>query len=189
MAFLEVTVDDAALKAGLKNLADALGDLRPFFQDVGETLLNSTRERFNSRTGPDGESWAPLSPSYAAKKKRNRNKILTLSGALRGTLTKQADKDTLRIGTPLVYGATHQFGAAKGSFGAVVAHINEYTRRGRGGRDGKGRYTAGKAITVRAHTRRMVVPWGNIPSRPFLGLSDADRDDLLDALAEYLAKG
>jgi len=179
MALLEITIDDAEIKASIKSLADALGDLRPFFSDVGETLLNSTRGRFRSQTAPDGESWARLSPSYAARKKRNRNKILTLTGALRGTLAKQADKDSLRIGTPLVYGATHQFGAAKGSFGAVVAHINEYTRRTR----------SGKRATVRAHTRRMVVPWGNIPARPFLGLSDADRNGLLDALAEYLSKG
>ena len=176
---IDLQVDDAELRAELKKLAAKMGDLTPFFRDVGETLLNSTRERFRSQTAPDGSAWAPLSPSYAARKKRNKTKILTLSGALRGTLTKQADKDSLRIGTPLIYGAVHQFGAAKGSFGTVVAHIHEYTRRIKGSR--------GRA-TVRAHTRQLTVPWGDIPARPFLGLSDADRQDLLDALSEYLAK-
>lgn len=177
-SFLDVTVDDAELKAALKTLSDRLGDLRPFFNDVGETLLNSTRERFCSQSAPDGTPWAPLSPSYAARKKKNRNKILTLSGALRGTLVKQADKAALRIGTPLVYGATHQFGAAKGSFGSVVAHVNAYMRRIR----------SGKSVPVHAHARRMVVPWGDIPARPFLGLSEADRRDILEALADYLAR-
>ncbi len=111
---IDLQVDDAELRAELKKLAAKMGDLTPFFRDVGETLLNSTRERFRSQTAPDGSAWAPLSPGYAARKKRNKTKILTLSGALRGTLTKRADKDSLRIGTPLIYGAVHQFGAAKG---------------------------------------------------------------------------
>lgn len=175
---IDIQVDDAEIKAALKQLSAKLGDLTPFFKDVGETLLNSTRERFHSQTAPSGDPWAALSPAYAARKPRHKDKPLTLSGALRGTLVKQADKDSLRIGTPLVYGAIHQFGAAKGSFGTVTARVNEHARRGKGG----------KPIAVRAHTRKMTAPWGDIPARPFLGLSDADRDALLDALTEYLAK-
>ena len=30
------------------------------------------------------------------------------------------------------------------------------------------------------------VPWGNIPARPFLGLSEADQAGILDITAEYL---
>lgn len=137
---LDITLNDAGIQAELKQLAAKLNDLTPFFRDVGETLLNATRERFRRQTAPDGTPWAALSPAYAARKKRNKNKILTLWGHLRGTLVKQADKDSLRIGTPLVYGATHQFGR------------------------------------------------GAIPARPFLGLSADDRQALLDALNDYLAK-
>ena len=137
---LDITLNDAEIQAELKQLAAKLTDLTPFFKDVGETLLNSTRERFRRQTAPDGTPWAALSPAYAARKKRNKNKILTLWGHLRGTLVKQADQDSLRIGTPLVYGATHQFGR------------------------------------------------GAIPARPFLGLSEDDRQALLDALNDYLTK-
>lgn len=184
---LDITIDDAEIKAGLAQLAAKLNDLRPFFNDVGETLLNSTRNRFRSQTAPDGAAWKPLSPAYAARKARNQGKVLTLYGHLRGTLVKQATADSLRIGTPLIYGAVHQFGAAKGSFGTVVARINAYSRRGKGSRDAKGRFTAGQTTTVRAHTRPMRVPWGDIPARPFLGLSEDDRQDLLAALNAYLS--
>lgn len=176
-AALEITVDDAALKAELEKLAAKLADLTPFFNDVGETLLNSTRARFQSQTAPDGTPWAPLAPAYAARKPRHKTKPLTLSGVLRGTLVKKADQNSLRIGTPMIYGAVHQFGAAKGGFGTVTARVNAYTRRTRTG-----------SAAVRAHTRQMRVPWGDIPARPFLGLSDEDRNDLLDALREYLAR-
>lgn len=30
------------------------------------------------------------------------------------------------------------------------------------------------------------IPWGDIPARPFLGLSDADRDELTDILRDYI---
>lgn len=137
---IDVTIDDAELKAELRKLADKINNLTPFFADVGETLLNSTRERFRSMTDPDGTPWAPLSPAYQAQKPKNKNLILTLNGFLRGTLTKQATRDSLRIGSPLDYAAKHQFGS------------------------------------------------GRIPARPFLGLSEEDRSDLLDALNEYLAE-
>lgn len=109
-ASLEITVDDADVRAGLRALEAKLGDLTPFFRDVSEALLNSTRERFRSQTAPDGSPWAALSPGYAARKRKNAGLILTLNGYLKGTLNYRADKDSLRIGTPMIYGAAHQFG-------------------------------------------------------------------------------
>lgn len=141
-AALEITINDAEIQDYLKRLLAKLGNLQPFFQDVGEELLNSTRARFQSQTAPDGVPWAALSPRYAARKPRNKDKILTLRGYLRGTLAKFADAESLRIGSPLVYAASHQFGR----------------------------------------------PEIHLPARPFLGLSDADRDALLDAIADYLSR-
>lgn len=110
---IDIQVNDTQIQADLQRLAAKLGDLRPFFADVGETLLNSTRARFRSQTAPDGAPWQALSPAYAARKRRNQGQILTLYGHLRGTLVQRADRDSLRIGTPLIYGATHQFGRGR----------------------------------------------------------------------------
>ena len=144
------------VKAAFDALQNAVQDLTPFFADIGETLLNSTHARFSSQTAPDGTPWAALSPGYRARKKQNADKILTLHGRLRGTLGYQARADHVRIGTPSIYGATHQFGAKQGAFGR--------TRRG------------------------SPIPWGDIPPRPFLGLSPVDEQDLLAALHEHLAR-
>ena len=100
----------AEVKAVFEALQTRLADLTPVFQDIGEAMLNVTRERFNSQTAPDGHSWAPLSPGYAKRKPRNKDKVLTLYGHLRGTLDYQAGPQEVRIGTPLIYGATHQLG-------------------------------------------------------------------------------
>jgi phage virion morphogenesis protein len=186
---LDIDINDAEIKAALKDLAAKLNDLTPFFKDAGETLLNSTRERFHTQTDPEGQPWKSLAPNYKQNKPRNKDKILTLYGYLRGTLVKQADSNSLRIGTPLVYGAIHQFGAAKGSFGTVTAHVNAYIRRLKSRDVKQGRKIVAKGVAfVSAHTRQMTVPWGNIPARPFLGLSTDDRSDLLEALHDYLAK-
>ena len=107
---IDITVDDRELRTLLQALQARLGDLTPAFRDMGEHLLNSTRARFRAQTAPDGSPWAALSPGYRAAKKKNKDKILTLQGRLRGLLTYQASQDALRIGTPLIYGATHQFG-------------------------------------------------------------------------------
>lgn len=109
-SLIEIRADDAELRRGLQRLEAKLGDLTPFFRDIGEALLNSTRERFRSQSAPDGTPWAALSPDYRAHKKKNAALILTLNGYLRGTLNYKAEKDRLRLGTPLIYGATHQFG-------------------------------------------------------------------------------
>lgn len=109
-ASFEIQIHDQTVRDGLAQLRRATGDLTPFFQDLGEALLNSTRARFRSQTAPDGAPWAALSPGYARRKKRNRDKILTRFGRLAGTLRYQAHPDELQVGTSLIYGATHQFG-------------------------------------------------------------------------------
>ncbi len=57
-ASIEIRIDDAELRRGWQQLETKLGNLRPVFQDIGEALLNSTRECFRTQTAPDGSPWA-----------------------------------------------------------------------------------------------------------------------------------
>lgn len=107
---LIIEIDDREIRDGLRALENRLGNLRPFFLDIGEALLNSTRERFTTQTAPDGSPWAPLSPDYKKRKKKHSDLILTLNGYLRGTLDYSATKDELRLGSPLEYAAAQHFG-------------------------------------------------------------------------------
>lgn len=135
---VEVTVEDRKVHRALASLQDAGGDPDRAWRDIGEHLLDTTRERFRTETSPGGESWAPLSERYRRRKRKNADKILTRRGRLSGTLTYQVGDGELRVGSNRVYAATHQFGR------------------------------------------------GAIPARPFLGLSDDDRDYVLEALTEHL---
>lgn len=137
---ITIEYDAAEVQEGLKKLQAKIGDLEPFYRDIGEALLNSTRKRFEGQTAPDSSKWEALSPNYQQRKKKNKDKILFLEGQLFGTLGYQVTPEELLLGTPKEYGATHQFG-----------------------RDA-------------------------IPARPFLGVSDEDKKDIMDAIAEWLSE-
>ena len=113
---IRVEFDDAEVRRALDRLAKAGADLTPAMREIGEVLLNSARERFSDQTSPDGTPWAPLSEQTRARKPRNKDKVLTLDGHLRGTLAFRAGADSVEVGSPLVYAGTHQFGAPAGSF-------------------------------------------------------------------------
>jgi len=106
---INIDYDDAAVQQSLKKLLDKLGNLKPVFQDIGESLLISHRERFDRAISPDGIPWAELSPDYQKRKRRNRDKILVLDGWLRQLHYTASDAE-LDLGTDRIYGAIHQFG-------------------------------------------------------------------------------
>ena len=119
-ASIEVTFDDAAVIRAINQLVDAGKDLTPVMRDIGEHLLNTTRERFKDEQAPDGTPWASLTESTKQRKRRNTGKILTESGDLRGHgLVYQARRDLVEVGSPLIYAGTHQFGAEAGAFGSM----------------------------------------------------------------------
>ena len=101
-------------QATLKRLIQAGSDLTLPMRAIGEHLLNTTRQRFRAEESPDCKPWAPLSDTTLARKKQNRDKILTESGHLGGSINYRATKDFVEIGSPRVYAGTHQFGAKKG---------------------------------------------------------------------------
>lgn len=128
------------VQAVLHRLADAVEDLTPMFDDIGAALVVSSRARFEAQAGPDGRRWAPHSADTvlsrlggvgkaytkkmnfraAAKRRMSKMQILILRGHLHDSLTWRATRTSIEIGTPLVYGAIHQFGGEAGRTGARV---------------------------------------------------------------------
>lgn len=105
-----VSINDAAIKTRLNELLANATDLAPVFASIGEMLLISHDERFSKQVSPDGSAWAPLSEEYKQRKKKNADTILTLNSILRGSLAYHASSTDLLFGTPMEYGAIHQFG-------------------------------------------------------------------------------
>ncbi|MGX9522489.1 phage virion morphogenesis protein [Vibrio mediterranei] len=99
-----------AIQTQLNTLLNKGQDMQDVLADIGEMLLISHHERFERGVSPDGIPWAPLNPDYAATKKRHQTDILRLNDILSGTLTYYATPLSLLFGTPVEYGAIHQFG-------------------------------------------------------------------------------
>ena len=153
-ARVELEFDNSQVLAAVRGALDELADPRPLLLDIGEALVNSTRDRFIAQRGPDGQTWKTLSPRYLQTKSPNPGKILQRRGDMVRQIFPQVEGATLLVGTDRVYGAVHQFGALKGAFGK--------TRRG------------------------APIPWGDIPARPFLGISDDDAAEIIAIARDHL---
>jgi phage virion morphogenesis protein len=155
--------DDAEIRRALNALIQAAGNLRPVLQGIGESLAQSTKQRFRDSEGPAGETWprnteatmtAYLGRFSGAKKGKRRDRIAGSKKPLIGETKSLATQiyydlaadSAVAVGSPMEYAAMQQFGGTKAQF----PHL-----------------------------------WGDIPARPFLGVSEADRAAILDDLSDY----
>lgn len=114
MAGVKIEIENQQSLSDLMQRAVELSsDQTLLFQDIGEYLLLSHNERWDQQISPQGTPWLPLSPAYLAseakQKSRGGSKILVFGGYLKNLNYRATDK-SLKVGTPMVYGATHQFG-------------------------------------------------------------------------------
>jgi len=173
-----VIIIDQGIQDRLNQLGRRLSNLEPLMAEIGEIGVLSIQENFQQEGRP--RKWAPLAESTKEQRRRQgraRGRILNRLGAagLFGSINYRADRNSVAIGTNRIYGPTMHYGARKGEFGTITANIRAHVRR-----------VGGKNVRVRAHTRRMPVPWGDIPSRPFLMFQDEDWQDIGEAIDEYL---
>ena len=60
---LIITVEDSAFRAKLEKLQASLGNLTPVMSEIGDRLEEKTRQRFETRTDPNGVPWKPWAES------------------------------------------------------------------------------------------------------------------------------
>jgi phage virion morphogenesis protein len=160
MPSVEIKQDE--ITGALSRLSAFLSDMTPAMQDIGEILIDSTKQRFLQGVSPDGARWAPKSQTTLKKygaRSSNRIDVRPLfgpSGALSSQIFYEVSPDSVSWGSPMIYAAPQQFGAAQGAFGRT--------------------------------SRNGPIPWGNIPARPFLGVSAEDQTNILDALADWVRR-
>lgn len=166
----------------LQPFIDRNRDYKPVLAEIGEDLMASTKSRFVTSTAPDGTAWQANSAvtmaryssmfgSSLRKKDGSLNKkgeaksagkkpLIGESKSLSTTINYQLQSvDSVSIGSPMIYAATQQFGAKSGEFGFGIYQ----TRVG-----------------------SFPLPWGDIPARPYLGASDADKTNIAELLRSYL---
>lgn len=172
---IRIKVDNRAALAALQRLAQQAGDLGGALNQIGEALAETTKQRFAAGRAPDGTPWAPNSAVtidgfvnvFSGSRKKDGS--LSKRGAARAGGKRPLIGETRRLSTEIfhqVVGDAVEIGsslpyAATQQFGA---------RRGAFGADRHGR----------------PLPWGDIPARPFLGVSEADAELVEDIVGRWL---
>jgi phage virion morphogenesis protein len=146
---------------------------RGLYDNIGASLVTSTRRRFEQGVAPDGSPWPPSMRALA-----EGGKTLIDRARLMGSITHEADDGGVSVGSNVVYAAIHQLGGAiQQGAREQVLHFKHNARTGRT-RFAKANSKANFAKKVEVGPRTI-----NMPARPFLGIDDDD-----DREIELLAK-
>ena len=169
---IRIELRDKELRAALSRLVTAGEDLSPATAAVAAHLLRVTEDAFEQERDPaTGEAWAPLSevtvnlpPSDRRGRKnaapRGPGHPLQVSRNLLNSILADYDATTAVVGTNLKYATTQHYGAERGKFGRG----NFKTKKG-----------------------SFPIPWGDIPARPFFGVSPDDERAITDIIADHIA--
>lgn len=193
MKMFTVDVSDREVTDALASLVRRLEQTRPILQQIGEGVMERTKERYTTSTGPDGVRWSPNARStieaYIASRggfgKRGITKkgmglamakkpLIGHTGDLRRQYYVVATSAAVTVGNSMIYAAIQQFG------GKTKAH-DIFPRL-------KKALAFGGGVYKKVHH-----PGSTIPARPALPvradgtLYTADRDIILDQLNAWLA--
>lgn len=157
--------------AALVKLRELGADGTPFMRDARDTMVASILQRFETGKGPGGIPWKPSRRALGKVKGKPSGRTLVdtedLQDSIRGefnSTTAEAGSDGLK--SP-VKALANQFGSHRQS--VVLAHKRRITVV-----FGAALRTP-REVNVRAHGRIT-----NLPARPFVGVDDADIDQIKD---------
>ncbi len=118
---------------------------------IAGVLESNVLNRFETQKDPEGKKWAPT---------LRGGDILTLNGFLRDSITSNADKFSVMVGTNIKYGAIHQHG------GTIKARFKEFLCF-----DVNKVFAKKKSVTI--------------PARPYLGVSVKDEKDIAEQIQDF----
>lgn len=172
-----IRLDDTAVLARLAEISRRVGNMAPAMKAIGEVLSESTKERFSTSLAPDGSRWAPNAQAT----------VLGTLARIKGAYSKRDGRLTKK-------GAT----AAAGKRPLVDTGILQDSIRYQVSADGNsveigtnrfaGEWTGGAAVHQFGTTKAGRGRKTTIPARPFLGISAADRGEVLAILDRFLAQ-
>ncbi|MGY9046314.1 hypothetical protein P775_11100 [Puniceibacterium antarcticum] len=187
---ITVEIDNAELRAKLENMIARMEKPIGFYKNVGEQLLNSTRDNFESESSPEGVPWAQLKPATIRARERRKQTPIKILQATRNTglmasinkRTMEVADDQVRIGSPKEYAAIHQLGGTIKKAARTATIYQSYDKK----TDTfdptfrkKSRSNFASDVTIPAHEI-------TIPARPFLGVSKEDEVIIIEIADAWL---
>lgn len=148
----ESKVEDREVLGALQRLIALGNNPAPALREIAALGKSSTRLRFRTETGPDGQRWKQSLRAQIAG-----GRTLTKDGHLAGSISANHGKDFAEWGVNRIYAAIHQFGGVIRAKGKALAFAIP-----------GGGFAVVKAVRM--------------PARPFLGVSADDSRDILDVI-------
>ena len=155
--------------------------------EIGQYLVAATVRRFETETGPSGAPWPPSARARGEERRTptkrqaleagvapRRGQTLTDTGRLRQSITHVLDRDSVSVGTNVVYAAIHQFGGR-----TPPRTIRPKKKKALA-------FQVGGRTVIR---RSVCHPGSRIPPRPFLGLSPRNRTRIVRTFRRHLEGG
>jgi phage virion morphogenesis protein len=154
---ITVEINDDLISAALAGAMAQLDDMSNLMGKVAVLMVDQTEKRFSEQKAPDGTPWAPRSAATLASYDRRAKKAGGV--AAWGGLLHYSGQLSGNIAS------------ASGADFAEVTSAEPY------------------AAMMQFGGKKSAFPnlWGDIPARPFFGISDQDRTDILDTISEALA--
>jgi len=153
----DIVYNTDTLDPALEAVAAAVSDMTPVMDAIGELLLVSAQDRMRDGEQPDGTPFAPRSQTTL-------DRYAKLGLTFGAPLTVSGD-----MRNTLFYEAD-QDSVEYGS-NAIQAAVMQF---------GAAKGAFGKASNGAS------IPWGTIPARPFIGLSDEDQSNIVADLEDWL---
>lgn len=109
---IETSLEDKELQDAFRRMQKAVANPTGILKAIGTGLVEGTHQRFEQAVDPEGKPWKPLNTVYASSKRgAGILRESGMRGGLMGSVTMQADSDSVEVGTNKIYAAVHQFGA------------------------------------------------------------------------------
>lgn len=144
------------LTSALKRLGDP-ARRKDLLEQIGAAGVMQTQQRFLDQAGPDGQPWV-----QSRRAKEQSGETLRDTNRLFTSLTYAADDKSVEWGTNVIYAGIHQFGG-------VIKPKSKKALSFKGAN--------GKTYTVKSVT---------IPARPYLGLTDQNRNAMRDVVHDWM---
>lgn len=142
----------------MSKAAQKLGNKQELLESVGEALVSGTLDRFDAEEDPQGNKWKP-----SRRAREEGGKTLSDTAILRRSVEYATAGDKVMVGSNLPYALIHQTG---GTIKPKTA--KRLVFKGSGGKK-----VFAKEVTI--------------PARPYLGMSDEDREAVQETISDFLA--
>lgn len=111
---VSIDVNVAPMLRGMARILGGLDDLTPLLHGVGMEMEARVLGRFETRTDPAGQPWAPWAESTRASYPRNgHGKLLDRYGDMLRGVSHAVHGNAVEIGFAAPHAAYHEFGTAR----------------------------------------------------------------------------